>query len=141
MHLKGTNLDFKGLSGAANQRGMQGLIHICLRHGNIILESAGNRFVHFMNYAQRRITVLYRIHDNPHRKQIINLVQRLMLVFHFLIDTEKVFYTPIHLCFNPGTGNVLADLIHNALNVLFSGTLAHGNLIHQIIIDIRFQIF
>ena len=141
MHLKGTDLDLKGLSAAADQGGMQGLVHIGFWHGNIILETTRNGFIHLMDHSQCCITVLYRIHDDPHGKQIINLIQGLSLIFHFLINTEKMLYTAINLRLDAGIFNMLADLIHNVLNILFTHTFAHCDLIDQIIIDIRFQIF
>ena len=59
MHFHGTDLDFKRLTGASDNRRMQGLVHIGLRHGNIVLETSGYGFIHFMDNSQRSITILH----------------------------------------------------------------------------------
>ena len=141
VHLKGADLYLKGLSRAADQRGMKRLIHVRLGHGDIILKPPGNRRVHLVDDSQRRVTVLQGVHNNPHREQIIDLIQGLALILHLLIDAEKVFDTAVHLGLYSGVCNVLADLVHNPLNILFPGAFAHCNLIHQVIVDLRLQIF
>ena len=94
-----------------------------------------------MNHTQCRITVLHRLHDDTHSEEIIDLIQRLMLVLHLLVDTEKMLYTAIDFRIDPRIFNMFADFIHNALDIFFTDALAHRDLIHQIIIDVRFQIF
>ena len=74
VHLIGTDLDLKWLSVVADQGRMQGLIHILLRHGNIIFKTAWDRLIHLMDHTQGRITVLYAVNHDPDRKQIINLL-------------------------------------------------------------------
>ena len=64
-----------------------------------------------------------------------------MLVLHLLVDTEKMLYTAIDFRIDPRIFNMFADFIHNALDIFFTDALAHRDLIHQIIIDVRFQIF
>ena len=94
-----------------------------------------------MNDTQGRIAILYRIHNNTHGKQIINLIDGLILILHFFVDAEEMLYAPVNLCFDAGIFNMLTDLIHNALDIFFADILAHRNFIHQIIISFRFQIF
>ena len=141
VHLEGPDLDFERLPVAADQRRMQGLVHICFGHGNIILEAPRNGFIHFMDHTQCRITVLHRLHDDTHSEEIIDLIQSLMLVLHLLVDTEKMLYTAIDFRIDPRIFNMFADFIHNALDIFFTDALTHRDLIHQIIIDVRFQIF
>ena len=69
-----------------------------------------------MDHAQGRVTVLDRLHDDADREQIVYLIQRLMLVYHFLIDAEKVLYTSVHMGLNSRIFHVLLDLVHNTLN-------------------------
>ena len=81
-----------------------------------------------MDHAQSRIAVLHRIHNDTHGKQIIDLIQRLMLVLHLLVDTEKVLYTAIDFRIDPRIFNMFADFIHNALDIFFTDALAHRDL-------------
>ena len=80
MHLEGTDLDLKGLAVCADQRRMQRLVHIRLRHRDIIFKTAGDRFVHLVDHTQSRVTVFYGVHDDADREDIVDLVQRLVLV-------------------------------------------------------------
>ena len=80
MHLIGTDLDLKRLSGRSDQRCVQGLIHIRLRHRDIIFKTAGDRFVHLVDHTQSCVTVFYGVHDDADREDIVDLVQRLVLV-------------------------------------------------------------
>ena len=99
---------------------MQGLIHIGLRHGDIILETSRNRLVHFMNDTECRITVLHGIYNNTHGKNVVNLVECLILVDHLSVNGEEVLDTSVNLCFNARIADVHADFFDNAVDKCFS---------------------
>ena len=140
MHLIGTDLDLKGLAVAADQRRVERLVHIGLRHGDIVLEASGDRLIHFMDHAQGRIAVLYRINDNPHRENIIDLIQRFMLIQHFLINTEEVLHPAFHFAFDLRVLHVAADFRFDLINEVFPGLAGQGDGLLQILIDLRLQI-
>ena len=94
-----------------------------------------------MDHAQRRITVLNRIYDNPDSKQVINLVDGLMLVLHLFVNAEEMLDTTVNLSFDSRLFDVLGNLVHDSLNILFALAFAHRDLVHQIIINVRFEIF
>ena len=77
---------------------MQRLVHVRLRHGNVIFKPSRNRGIHLVDHAERSIAVLHRVHDDAHRKQVIHLVQRLVLVHHLLVDTEEMLHPSVNLC-------------------------------------------
>ena len=74
VHVEGPDLDLERRTVVRDQRGMQGLVHIGFGHGDIILETAGYRLIHFMDHAKGRIAVLYIVYDYPYCKQVIYLV-------------------------------------------------------------------
>ena len=94
-----------------------------------------------MNHTKGSITVFYCIHNNPDCEQVIDLIQCLVLIHHFLIDTEEMFHSSIYLCLDPCLVNMLFHMIYNTLNKLLTFCFTQCNLFHQIIIDIRLQIF
>ncbi len=141
MHLIGSDLDLKRLPCAADQRRVQRLVHIGLGHGYIILETPRNRLIHFMNHTQRRITVPHRIHDDTHREQIIDLIYGLILVLHFLVNAEKVFDTSVDLCLDTRMFYVYCHFVYDRLDILLTVALADRDLVHQIVVGFRFQIF
>ena len=141
MHLIGTDLNLKGLPVGPDQGRVQGLVHIRLRHGDIVLKPARNRLIHFMNHAQSRITVLDGLYDDADRKEIIDLIQRLVLIHHLLVDAKKMLNTPVHVGLNARVFHMLLYLCHNLLYKGLPIAPLLGNLFLQIIIDLRLQIF
>ena len=120
---------------------MQGLVHIGLWHGDIVLEPARNGFVHFMDHTQGRITVLHRIHNDPHCKNIVDLVQGLVLVHHLLINTKEVLHPAADLTFDLRMLHVGADLLDDLVDEILSGLAGQGYLFLEIIINVRLQVF
>ena len=96
VHLIGSYLYLKGYAVLAYKSRMKRLIHIRLRHGNIVLETTRYRLIHLMYNTECRIAVLNRIHHNAYGKQIIDLVYGLVLVNHFLINTEEMLNSAVH---------------------------------------------
>ena len=140
MHLLRPDLDLKGLPGGPHQRRMKGLVHIHLGHGDVILEPARNRRIHLVDHAQRRIAVLHRIHDDPHGKQIIDLIQRLILEHHFFVNAEKMLDPPIDLRMNVGIFHMLGNLCHDLLHELFPLCLPFIEVADQLSVHLRLGI-
>ena len=97
------------------------------------------------NFNNRSIAWLLknynRIYDNPDSKQVINLVDGLMLVLHLFVNAEEMLDTTVNLSFDSRLFDVLGNLIHDSLNILFALAFTHRDLVHQIIINVRFEIF
>ena len=94
-----------------------------------------------MDHTQCRITVFDRFHQNTYSKQIIDLIQCLILVDHLFINAEEMFHSSLYICLDLGIVHVLFDFRHDGLYIFLTGTLLLCNLGYQIIIDIRLQIF
>ena len=141
VHFKCTDLDFKRLTVWTDQCGVQRLIHIRLRHSNVVLETSRDRFIHLMYDPQGRITVFHCIYNDPHREQIIDLVQGLILIYHFFVNAEEVLDPAVDLGMDPGVVDMLPDLSHDLIDESLTFASFQIDLFHQIIIDFRFQIF
>ena len=120
---------------------MQRLVHVRLRHGDIILEASRNGLIHLMDHAQGRIAVLHRIHNDPDRKQIIDLIQRFMLVFHLFINTEEMLDPSVQTGLDAGILHVHFHFFHDLADIGLPLASADGNFIHQVVVDLRLQIF
>ena len=140
VHLKGPDLNFKRFSLRADQRRVKGLVHIRLGHGDIVLETPRYRRIHFVDNAQRRVAVLYRLHNDPDRKQIVDLIQRLILVHHLFVDAEKVFGSPTDLRLYPGIVDVFFHIRDDAVDKRLPLRLLLIDLMNQIVIGFRLQI-
>lgn len=123
VHFKGTDLDLKGLAVGTDQRSVQRLVHVWLWHSDIIFKPPWYRLIHFMDDPQRCVTILYSIYDDPHCKQIVYLIQGLILIYHLLIDAEEMFDPAVDLSMNAGIADVLPylsnDLINKCLSLAF----------------------
>ena len=139
VHLVGPDLDLKWLSGAADQRGVQRLVHVGLGHGDIVLEPSGNRLVHLVDHAQGRVAVLYRLHHDAHRKQIVDLVHRLVLVHHFLINAEEVLDPAAYRGLDIRLLHMPLDFRDDFLDKGLSGVHPQVDLLHQVKIHVRLQ--
>ena len=141
MHFKGTNLDFKGHSVLSDYRSMKGLVHIGLRHGDIVLKAPGDGGVKLMNKAQHRITVLHRIHDNTDGKQIIDLVYGFVLIDHLLVNGEEMLDSSLDIGPDAGLFDMLPHFLHNLVDSLFPNLSFKMHLLRQIVINFRLQVF
>ena len=140
MHFIGTDLDLKGLSGGTDQSRVQRLIHVCLGHCNIILETSRNRFIHLMDRSQHRVTVPDRADNDTDSKQIIYLFERFFLIEHLSVNTEEMLYTTVNHTLNTGLMNMAPDFYGDLLYIVFTFTLALLNLGDEIVVDIRIKI-
>ena len=94
-----------------------------------------------MDDTQGCITVLHRLYNDTHSKEVIDLVNGLVLILHLLVNTEEMLYPTIHMSLNARIPDMFADLVHDSLNVFFPDTLSGSYFFCQVIINFRFQIF
>ena len=120
---------------------MQRLVHIRLRHGNVIFEPARDGGIHLMDHAERGITVFHRINDDAYREQIVHLIQRLVLVHHFLIYTEEMLHTSVNFCLDVGILHMLRHFRDDLLDELFPLRLTLVQVFHELIVNIRLPVF
>ena len=93
-----------------------------------------------MDYAERRIAVPHRLHDDTNREQIIDLVDGLILVHHLTIDGEEVLHTSADLGIDARLLDMLRYLRDNVSDPGFSGFLLQVDLRREIIVDIRLKV-
>ena len=141
MHFIGADLDLERLTGRTDQCRMQRLVHIRLWHGDIILKSARDRFVHFVDHTKCRITVLDRIHDNTDSKKIVDLIERFALIFHLLIDGIKVFRSAEYFPFYTVFFHKRFDLLHDVRHELTAFGKFFVDMNEQIMIRFGIDIF
>ena len=120
---------------------MQGLIHVGLRHGYIVLKPAGNRHIHLVYYTEGCITVLKAVHYYSDCKYIINLVKGFILIYHFLVNTEIMLNSAANSGLYTCCLNVLSHFLFNGLYkfTLFKGFFS--DFFIQILVDIRMEVF
>ncbi|MPN32861.1 hypothetical protein SDC9_180344 [bioreactor metagenome] len=100
MHIPGANLRFERNAFLIEHGGVQRLIHVLLRGGNIVLEAVWNRAEHIVDNAQNVIALDDRIYDDAHRVNIENLVKGTALNIYLPVDAVDA----LDASFNVGIG-------------------------------------
>lgn len=62
---------------------MKRLIHIVLRHRDIVFETPGDRLPQCVDNAEDAVTIFYRIHNDAQSRKIEDLIEGLLLCRHF----------------------------------------------------------
>ena len=74
VHLFGTDLDFVGLTIARHDRGMERLIHIRLRHGDIVFESPWDWLICLVDDTEDLVAVKLGLGDDTNGQDIKDIV-------------------------------------------------------------------
>jgi hypothetical protein len=101
MHFVRPDLNFHSFAIWADNTGVQRLIHIGFRHGDIVFEPPRNGAPMRMNDAQCFVSFSRSVHENPKTDQIIDLIVKQILTFHLLVNTEEVLGPAGHIGFDP----------------------------------------
>ncbi len=90
VHLARADLDLQGTALGSDHRRVQRLVHVELRHRDEVLEAAGERLPERMDDADGAVAVLHRVHDHPHRGEVVDLVELAPLSRHLRVDRVEV---------------------------------------------------
>ena len=97
LHRAGADLYFNGHAKGAEQIRVQRLIAVALGDGDIVLELARRRFIQVVHGADRAVTGVHAVHDDPKGIDIAHLPEAQPPVAHLLIDAIQVFLAALHL--------------------------------------------
>ncbi len=86
VHLFGAYLNLEGVAVFGDDGGVQRLVEVGTRHGDEVLDAAGNRTPCVVNDAERGIAVIDRAGDDSQRQQVIHLIDVDLLPLQLLID-------------------------------------------------------
>ena len=86
VHLLGADLHFHALPVRADDRGMDGLVHIGLGHADIVLETARHRPEESVDHPQSLIALGHRLEDDAEGQKVVELIQGDLLGLEFAVD-------------------------------------------------------
>ena len=95
VHLARSYLDLKRYTVASDDRSMERAVHIGLRHGDIILESARHRLEHLVDYTEHGIAFKLGTHDYAQRVKVVYLIKALVLIIHLAVYAVYRFDAPL----------------------------------------------
>ena len=140
VHLPGADLHLEGDALPADDRGVEGLVHVGLGRADIVLKAAQHRLEHVVDAAQHVIAAGDVVHDDPEGVQVEDLVQGLVLGVHLPIDGVDVLYPAIDGGVDALLPQALLDLMLDARHKLLVGGGALGQLVLDLFIAHRVQI-
>ena len=140
VHLVRADLYLERGAVGADHRRVKRLVHVRLGHRDIVFEPARDRLVHLVDDAERGVTVADRIDDDPDGEQVVDLVKRLVLVDHLLIDGKIVLDPSGNLRFDPGVYDMLADLTDDLLDKFLPLLFLRADFLDQFLIDPRLPV-
>ena len=91
VHLPCADLHLERDALRADDGRVQGLVHVGLRRGDIVLEAARNGIEQVVNMTENVIAVGNIVHDHAERVKIVQFVDGLVLRTHLAVDGISVF--------------------------------------------------
>ena len=140
VHFPGADLHLKGDTLVADDRGVQGLVHVGLGSGDIVLEPAGHQVEQVVDMAQDVIAVGDGVHDDPEGVEIVQLVHGFVLILQLAVDGVDVLNAAIDLALDAHALQPLGDLVLNGLHELVVLILVGGQIIYDFLISLGIQI-
>ena len=139
MHVEGTDLDLHRLATGSDDRRMQRLVEIKLRHRNVVFETAGNRVPAPVQRPQHAVAILDRLHQDTHSHQIEDLIEGLAAHDHLLVDRVVALRTATHRPLRARTTQILFDLVDDISQVFFALGRPLRDEAVDLLVDLRVQ--
>ena len=86
MHLPRSYLNLKRNTVASDNSSMKRAVHVRLRHRDVVLESARNRFEHIVYLTKHRVAFLFGINDYTQSIEIVYFVKVFALIVHLAVE-------------------------------------------------------
>ena len=96
VHAPGADLQLDRLALRADHGGVQRLVHVELRHRDVVLEPPGNRVPPGVHRAEHRVAVAHRVDQDPDADQVVDVVEADVAGDHLLVDRVVVLGPPGH---------------------------------------------
>jgi hypothetical protein len=115
VHAPGPDLQLDRIALRADHGRMQRLVHVELRHRDVVLEPPGNRVPPRVHRAEHRVAVPHRIDQDPDADQVVDLVEADVAGDHLLVDRVEMLGAPGHPRLQLPVAQVRVDLVDDLL--------------------------
>ena len=109
-------MDLEGLAEVGDDRRVQRLIQVGLGRCDIVLDAPRHGLPLLVDLAEHFVALVHRADDDAHRRQVVDLIERLVLRRHLLIDGIEVLGTPEHLAVDVAFDEDLLDLFDDVID-------------------------
>ncbi len=140
VHLPGADLDLQRVPLRPHHRRVEGLIHVVLGHGDVVIELASDGTPQRMHYPQGSVAVLDVVYDHPRPVHVVDTIEVPALLLHLLIDAGDVLPAPRDLGLDTFLYQAPLQRLHHTLDVPFAIRLMLSQQSHYLAIGVRLQI-
>ena len=141
VHLARTDLDLERLRARTHDRGVERLIEVRLRHGDVVVELTRHRRPQRVHDAERGVARGEVIHDDADRKQVVDLVEADALAPHLLLNGPEMLRPSRQLGPHARFLELGREVLHRLLDVAFARLAALGELIGQFLVLLGLEVF
>ena len=139
VHVPRADLNFDRLAAGADHRGVQALVHVEFRHGDVVLEPTGNRIPPRMHGTERRIAVLDGVDDDAYADQIVDIREIVSAHDHLLVDGEIILRASCDGRLDVQVVEILIDFGDDLLEVDITLAGASGHKHDDLVVDLRVE--
>ena len=142
VHIPGADLNLEGEGdfAAADNGGVEGLVHVGLGNGDIVLETAGNLVPEGMDDAQDGIAVRDGIHDDADGDEVVDLVELLLLEDHFAVNRIEMLAAAVDGIADALLVQALGQLVDDEADVFLPLLALHADEVDDAVIGLGIDI-
>ena len=140
VHLPRPDLDLERDALLADNRRMQGLIHVRLRRGDIVFEAAGDGAEQIVDMAEDIIAVRNVVHDHAEGIEVIELVDGFILGAHLAVDGIGVLDAAIDRAVDAHGGQTLSDLRLDGVHEVVGAFLVRLQIINDLLVALGIEV-
>src|ERR1700730_11226094 len=127
VHAPGPDLQFHRLAAGTDDRGVQRLVHVELRHRDVVLEPSGDGVPPRVNGAEGRVTVADGIDQDTDAHQVVDVVEADVPGDHLLVDRVIVLGPAGRRVLDLGLVQVITDVLDHFLQEGLAARRAAGH--------------
>ena len=139
VHVPGADLQLHRLAAGPDDRRVQRLVHVELRHRDVVLEPARDRVPARVDDAERRVAVPDRIDQDADADQVVDVVEADVPGDHLLVDRVVVLGTAGDLRVDLGLAQVGADVLDDFLQESLAPRRPVGHQADDLVEPLRVQ--
>ena len=118
VHVPGADLQLDRLAPGTDDGGVQGLVHVELRHRDEVLEAPGHGAPAGVDDAEHGVAVADRLDQDPHADEVVDVGELATAYDHLLVDGVEMLRPTGHGCFDASAPDIRLELVDHAREVL-----------------------
>ncbi len=136
VHVEGADLELDGLAAGADHRGVQRLVHVELRHRDVVLEPAGDRVPSRVDRAEGGVAVADRVDQDADAHQVVDLREVAAADDHLLVDAVVVLGAAGDGGLDTGGAQIGLDLVGHYRQILVPLGRPLGDQTHDLVVHL-----